>query len=220
MRKRIMMALCAALFIATTPALADDNGRSKRGHGNGDAYWQDQYRDGGQNAAHHKKRHKKRHKKHYKKHHKAQSRHGKTNVAWHGGHHWTPPAKHHHRHHRHHGYRSGPARWHGDSYGRRHRDDDWVLYTVLALQIVDVLNESQRQSYAWAQHGAATAPIGEKIRWDDGGAHGSVVATREGNDTSGRYCREFQQDIYVGNERQSGYGVACRQPDGAWEIVS
>lgn len=37
--------------------------------------------------------------------------------------------------------------------------------------------------------------------------------------SNGRYCREFQQEITVGGQRQQGFGTACRQPDGAWQIV-
>jgi hypothetical protein len=34
------------------------------------------------------------------------------------------------------------------------------------------------------------------------------------------YCREYQKSIYVGGDRESGYGTACLQPDGSWMIVS
>lgn len=43
-------------------------------------------------------------------------------------------------------------------------------------------------------------------------------ATWQGED--GRYCREFTSTATIGNQTQSVYGRACRQPDGAWEIVS
>lgn len=36
---------------------------------------------------------------------------------------------------------------------------------------------------------------------------------------SGQYCREYQTDIIVGGKKETGYGTACRQPDGSWEIV-
>jgi surface antigen len=36
----------------------------------------------------------------------------------------------------------------------------------------------------------------------------------------GRYCREFTGTATVGGEPRQVYGRACRQPDGAWEIVS
>jgi len=34
------------------------------------------------------------------------------------------------------------------------------------------------------------------------------------------YCREFTQTVTVGGRLQSGYGTACMQPDGSWQIVS
>jgi surface antigen len=194
MSKRIVLALCAALIVSGTPALADGNG----GHGQKGSGAYGQYRP---------------HHGHHSRHENrgAGYRQGQTVVVWHAGRHWQPPAKPR-RSVRHHVYR--PA------YAQRHRDDSRAIYVILALQIADVMNDSQRRSYAWAQHRAATAPIGDTIQWNDGGAYGSVSPTREGNDTAGRYCREFQQDIIVGNQRQAGYGIACRQPDGAWEIVS
>ena len=52
----------------------------------------------------------------------------------------------------------------------------------------------------------------------DTGNYGRVipVATYRQN---GRYCREFTQEIFIGGEKQTGYGRACRQPDGSWEII-
>jgi surface antigen len=77
--------------------------------------------------------------------------------------------------------------------------------------------------YAQRAHTQATAaPIGQSIAWSnpDSGHQGTVVATREGQNTAtGEYCREFQQTVQVGGEMQRGYGVACRQPDGSWRIA-
>lgn len=38
-------------------------------------------------------------------------------------------------------------------------------------------------------------------------------------DTYGRYCREYQSTLTVGGTVQSGYGTACLQPDGSWQVV-
>ncbi len=38
--------------------------------------------------------------------------------------------------------------------------------------------------------------------------------------SGGRYCREYTRTITVGRELYEGYGTACMQPDGSWEIVS
>src|SRR3546814_15833875 len=75
--------------------------------------------------------------------------------------------------------------------------DNWALYAILALQLVDRLNESQQQSYVWAQQRAVAVPIGESIQWGDSGVYGSITPIRDGADGSGRYCREFQHQITV-----------------------
>lgn len=36
---------------------------------------------------------------------------------------------------------------------------------------------------------------------------------------NGRYCREYQAPVTVGNRTQGSYGTACMQPDGSWEVV-
>jgi surface antigen len=108
-------------------------------------------------------------------------------------------------------------------YGRYYRDDDayaWLAFTAITLKILDNLNEDQQRKHEEAQIRATTAPVGETIIWNQGGASGSVTATRDGTSTTGRYCREFQHEVTVANRREQAYGVACRQPDGSWEIVS
>lgn len=34
-----------------------------------------------------------------------------------------------------------------------------------------------------------------------------------------RQCRQFSQTIYIDGRRQAATGVACRRPDGTWQIV-
>ena len=228
MSKKIVLALCALLLVATTPALADDDSRRGRDR---ERHWHDHDRGDGAKRhykyqyTHHYKHHGKHHGKHYKVYRGEKHRHDDYAVVWDSGRHWNPPAhghrkaqRHVHRHH----HRPAAVHRHGHKHHayRQRRHDDWALYAILALQIVDALNESQRDSYARARERAATAPLGDTIRWHDGAAQGSVIPTRDGADAAGRYCREFQQEVIVGNRRQSGYGVACRQPDGDWEIVS
>ncbi|NCC22890.1 MAG: glycine zipper 2TM domain-containing protein [Alphaproteobacteria bacterium] len=72
-----------------------------------------------------------------------------------------------------------------------------------------------------ANQQAYTAPLGETIAWNnpDSGNRGTVTPVRDGYSTAGRYCREYQQEVYVGGKRESAYGTACQQPDGSWEIV-
>lgn len=114
------------------------------------------------------------------------------------------------------------GRWY-PGFGHYHRDSDayqWLALTAITLGILDNLSEQQQREYEAAQIKATTAPIGERINWRDGNASGSVVATREGASESGRYCREFQQQVTIGGRSEQAYGTACRNPDGSWEVVS
>jgi hypothetical protein len=204
MSKMFAAALGAVLVLTSVPALAD-HGRDGR---RGDARWQQSDHDRGD---HRHAKHGGKHNKHAKKHHRGNNR---AVVVWHGKRHWGGPPRrvvHHHVH--------KPNYDRRGSHYRRDRDD-WAVYAILALQLVEVLNSQQQRSYAWATQQAAAAPLGDSIQWHDSGAYGSVTPLRDGADGSGRYCREFQHQIVVGNRQQSGYGIACRQPDGAWEIVS
>lgn len=70
---------------------------------------------------------------------------------------------------------------------------------------------------------AHSAPIGETISWNnpESGNSGTVTPTREGQAAeTGRYCREYQQTIFVGGREETGFGIACEQPNGDWQIVS
>ena len=72
------------------------------------------------------------------------------------------------------------------------------------------------------QDSLETAPVGQTSSWvnPDSGNQGSYTPTKTYQANSGEYCREFQQTITVGGKTESGYGTACRQPDGQWQIVS
>ncbi len=62
---------------------------------------------------------------------------------------------------------------------------------------------------------------GTTSRWinPDSGNNGTVTPTKTFQNAGGQYCREFSQTIVVGGQKQDAFGTACRQPDGAWNIV-
>ena len=72
------------------------------------------------------------------------------------------------------------------------------------------------------QKALETAPAGQSLPWSNpqSGHSGVVIPAAPFKNDSGQYCREFQNKITVGGKTQSGYGTACRQPDGSWQIVS
>lgn len=113
--------------------------------------------------------------------------------------------------HWYHGY--GPYRGDTQAY-------QWLAFTAITLAVLDILSEQQQRAHEDAQIRAASAPIGQAITWNDGTAGGSVVALRDGTSSTGQYCREFQQTVTIGGRSEQAYGTACRQPDGAWQVVS
>ncbi|MCC7260720.1 MAG: hypothetical protein IT567_06780 [Alphaproteobacteria bacterium] len=46
----------------------------------------------------------------------------------------------------------------------------------------------------------------------------SVVTSPAAQASATSYCREFNRDIVIDGRMQAGYGIACLQPDGSWEI--
>lgn len=111
----------------------------------------------------------------------------------------------------------------GGGSGRLWATGAGVLLGALAgSEIGASLDKADRMYAGEAAQQAQAAPIGETISWNnpDSGNYGSVTPVRDGQSTSGRYCREYQQTIVVGGKEQSAYGTACQQPDGSWEIIN
>ncbi len=66
------------------------------------------------------------------------------------------------------------------------------------------------------------APDNQAVAWQNPNtdAYYTTTATNTYEQQDGRYCREYQTTSTVGGRVQTMYGTACRQPDGAWEIVN
>ena len=71
------------------------------------------------------------------------------------------------------------------------------------------------------QQALETNQSGQSAEWSnpDSGHYGSVTPQPAYKNTSGQYCREFQQEVVIDGRTESAYGTACRQPDGSWQIV-
>jgi surface antigen len=72
-----------------------------------------------------------------------------------------------------------------------------------------------------AQYALERNRVDETATWrnPDSGNYGTVTPRRTYQSAEGRYCREYQQTVFIGGEEQQAYGTACRQPDGTWKIV-
>lgn len=97
-----------------------------------------------------------------------------------------------------------------------------LLGALVGSEIGASLDNADRAYAMQAQQSAYTAPVGQTIRWNnpESGNYGTITPTRSGTDNGGRVCREYNQTIYVGGKQQSGYGTACQQSDGSWQIVN
>lgn len=62
---------------------------------------------------------------------------------------------------------------------------------------------------------------GRQRRWENPrtGNYGTIYPDKRYTDDEGRYCREYRQTIYVGGRSHDGYGLACRNDDGSWQII-
>jgi len=91
----------------------------------------------------------------------------------------------------------------------------------LGNEIGASLDNADRARLQQAQLRAYDAPVGQTITWNNpqNGNSGTFTPLRDGTASNGDYCREFQQTVVVGGQRQSAYGTACRQPDGSWKIT-
>ena len=115
------------------------------------------------------------------------------------------------------------------AYYRRDNDSTQLIATatgvffgaLIGSEIGRYMDDVDRMKARNANVMAQTAPIGTQITWSNPYSYnaGSIAATRDGYSESGEYCREFYQTVSIGGRTQDAYGVACRQPDGAWRIV-
>ena len=72
-----------------------------------------------------------------------------------------------------------------------------------------------------SQRALETVQPGQSLPWSNpqSGNYGSITPTNVYQTADGGYCREYTQTISVGGKTQKGYGRACRQPDGSWQII-
>jgi surface antigen len=93
-----------------------------------------------------------------------------------------------------------------------------ALGGVLGGAIGSSLDAQERQMAYNAQYDALA--YGRPTQWrSQRGSYGTVTPGRAYNQ-GGYYCREYSHTIYIDGRPQRGYGQACRQPDGSWQIVS
>jgi surface antigen len=96
-----------------------------------------------------------------------------------------------------------------------------LLGAFVGSEVGKSLDRADQQYANQAENRAHAAPIGQAISWNnpESGHSGSYTPVRDGTDTSGNYCREYQSTVNIGGQAERAYGTACRQPDGSWKVV-
>lgn len=97
-----------------------------------------------------------------------------------------------------------------------------LLGAFAGSEIGKSLDRADRIAIGDANQRAQSAPIGETVSWNnpDSGNYGTVTPVRDGTSSHGRYCREYEQTIYISGQAETAVGTACQNDDGTWEIVS
>lgn len=97
-----------------------------------------------------------------------------------------------------------------------------LLGAYLGGEVGRSLDSADRMAMGQATQRAQSAPLGQEITWNnpDSGNSGTITPVRDGTASSGEYCREYQTEITVGGQNETGYGTACQQPDGSWKVIN
>ena len=96
-----------------------------------------------------------------------------------------------------------------------------LLGGFVGHQVGESLDKADVEYARAAQQRAYAAPMGQQITWNNpqSGNAGTITPRRDGTDSAGNYCREFQSTVTVAGKTDQAYGTACRQPDGSWKVV-
>jgi len=79
--------------------------------------------------------------------------------------------------------------------------------------------EAMFDTFQYALENSGTNHAAEWVN-PDSASSGAVVPVRTFAGARGEPCREFITTIVIGGREEQGYGTACRQPDGSWQIIA
>jgi surface antigen len=96
-----------------------------------------------------------------------------------------------------------------------------LLGAFVGSEVGKSLDKADQLYAQQAAQQAQDTQLGQTITWNnpDSGHSGTVTAVRDGYNSGGSYCREYQQTVTIGGKTEEAYGTACQQPDGSWKIA-
>ena len=96
-----------------------------------------------------------------------------------------------------------------------------LIGAIMGSEVGKSLDRADKLALAQAQQDALESGVsGSKTAWKnpDSGNSGEVVPQPAFRQENGTICREFMQVVMVGDEVESAYGIACREPSGTWKL--
>lgn len=96
--------------------------------------------------------------------------------------------------------------------GGRGRTASIIAGTLIGAQLGRADRNCVAQAFEYARPGT-------QVTWQNPDNSAYNITPVRDYQQGGRYCREYQAKVRVGGRLQDGYGTACRQPDGAWEVI-
>lgn len=95
----------------------------------------------------------------------------------------------------------------------------WPLKALAEEQLVDAEQQAMADTL---QYALENNPTNQPSDWvnPDSARSGAVVPTRTFKNVQGEDCREFLTTIIIAGKEEQGYGTACRQADGSWQLRS
>lgn len=97
-----------------------------------------------------------------------------------------------------------------------------LLGAALGNSVGNSLDRADMNYYnQTSQRALESGQPGQSFPWQNAetGNSGVVTPSNYYRNDNGQYCREYSQRITVGGRTEEGYGTACRQADGTWQIV-
>ncbi len=71
------------------------------------------------------------------------------------------------------------------------------------------------------QAGQQALNTGQMVNWQDPrtGNYGTITPSSQSYYQGGRECRQFTQTIYINGRAETASGMACRAPNGYWQVA-
>jgi len=93
------------------------------------------------------------------------------------------------------------------------------LFAAEETPLTGVEQQAMADTFQYALENNPTSQTSDWVN-PDTQRSGTVVPVKTFENAQGQPCREFVTTIIIADKEEQGYGTACRQPDGSWELVS